>query len=93
MTPSTASQTKTPKAPVVKQASRLPIDSVREQLKKAGEKGITVNAMAVAINKDSPNERDVRLSIDRLRAKGYSIIRSELKTFRFMSEPKPAAAK
>jgi hypothetical protein len=55
--------------------SRLPIEAVQKSM--TGHE-LTVADMA---KKHDISERDVRLSIDRLRKKNVNVVRSKLKTF------------
>lgn len=65
--------------PAVKsRTSRLPTTAVLEALRAAGPTGLTVPAMAAALKVE---ERDVRLSIDKLRVLKFPVVRCAKLTF------------
>lgn len=70
-----------PLSAVPRRASRLPTAAVLSSLAAAGSAGVTVPALAAALNVP---ERDVRLAIDALRVKKFPILRSALKTFSYV---------
>lgn len=70
----------TPTAPAVKapRGSRLPVNAVLAALTASGPAGLTVPALAAAL---AAPERDIRLSIDKLRALKYPVVRAAKLTF------------
>jgi hypothetical protein len=99
MTLNTQQTEKKTVVPVVKKATRLPIAEVLSMFQEAAKakevekRGLVVADMAAAIQKQlklsAPNERDIRLSIDRLRSQGHRIQRTVLKTFAYLGAPEP----